>query len=212
MNPEVALLDSTLQRAATVLRAGGVVAFPTETYYGLAVDPFNEQAIERIYRIKQRPQALPLLLLVENVHQLSQVALSIPHIYQELMRQFWPGSLSLVFPAHNQCSSKLTGDTGTIAVRQSPHPVAQRLLAVFGGPITATSANISGQPAAVTAQEVAQIFGEQLDLIVDGGATPGGQGSTLVGLQSGALCCLRPGKVDFSLVQAIGEAYNQAIT
>ncbi|MGD9950359.1 MAG: L-threonylcarbamoyladenylate synthase [Desulfobulbus sp.] len=212
MNRDASLSDSTIQRAANILRAGGVVAFPTETYYGLAVDPFNEKAVDRLYQIKQRSRKLPILLLVENIRQLPLVALSIPVPYQKLIHHFWPGSLSLVFPAQTRCSSLLTGGTDTIALRLSPHPVAHRLLAAFGGPITATSANISGKPAAITAQQVEAFFGDQVDLIVDGGTTPGGQGSTLVGLRDEALICIRQGKVDFSLVQAICAAYNQAST
>lgn len=211
MSGDLVLSDTTFQRAASILRAGGVVAFPTETYYGLAADPFNEQAVDRIYRIKQRSRELPILLLVKDSHQLPLVALSTPPIYQELIRHFWPGPLSLVFPAHATCPSRLTGNTGTIAVRQSPHPIAHRLLAAFGGPLTATSANISGKPAAITAQQVEQFFGSQLDLVIDGGGTPGGQGSTLVGLRDGALYCLRQGKVDFSLVQQVGTTYNQSL-
>lgn len=211
MNRDLVPSDATFQHAASLLRAGGVVAFPTETYYGLAADPFKEQAVDRIYQIKRRSRNLPILLLVENIHQLPLVALSIPPIYRELIRYFWPGALSLVFPAHANCPSRLTGNTATIAVRQSPHPIAHRLLSAFGGPLTATSANISGKPAAITAQQVEKFFGSQLDLVIDGGVTPGGQGSTLVGLRDGALCCLRQGKVDFSLVQQVGATYNQSV-
>lgn len=201
---------ATFQRAASILRAGGVVAFPTETYYGLAVDPFNEQAVDRLYRLKIRSRELPILLLVENVEQLLQVAVCIPDIFQPLIHHFWPGALSLVFPAQAKCSRMLTGTTKTIALRQSPHPVAQLLLKAVAAPITATSANISGQPAATTAEQVEDIFGKQIELIIDGGTTPGGQGSTLVGLRDGVLSCIRRGKVDFSLVQEVCAAYNQA--
>ncbi|MDD2465868.1 MAG: L-threonylcarbamoyladenylate synthase [Desulfobulbus sp.] len=210
MSQNVVPSESTFQHAAAILRAGGVVAFPTETYYGLAVDPFNEKAVDRLYRIKQRSRKLPILLLVENAHQLPQVAKAIPALYRELIRHFWPGALSLVFPAQARCSLLLTGKTGTIAVRQSPHPVAHRLVTAFGAPVTATSANISGKPAAITAQQVVDFFADRVDLVVDGGITPGGQGSTLVGVQDGVLCCLRQGKIEFSLVQAVGTAYNQA--
>jgi len=203
--------ETTFRRAALILRAGGVVAFPTETYYGLAVDPFNEQAVDRLYAIKKRSRKLPILLLVQNIHQLSLVAASIPAIYQVLIRHFWPGSLSLVFPAHPGCSAHLTGGTATVAARQSPHPIANSLLEAFGGPVTATSANISGKPAATTASEVATFFASSVDLIIDGGTTPGGKGSTLVSLQEGVVSCLRQGKVDFSLVQEVCATYNQAM-
>jgi len=181
--------EATFQRAALILRAGGVVAFPTETYYGLAVDPFNEKAVDRLYAIKKRSRNLPILLLVQNIHQLPLIAASIPEIYLVLIQHFWPGSLSLVFPAHPRCPSQLTGGTATVAARQSPHPLADRLLEAFGRPVTATSANISGKPAATTASEVETFFGEKIDFILDGGKTPGGQGSTLVTVKlKKALC------------------------
>nr|WP_321467940.1 L-threonylcarbamoyladenylate synthase [uncultured Desulfobulbus sp.] len=212
MSTDTLVSEAEFQSAARVLRSGGVVAFPTETYYGLAVDPFQQKAVSRLYQIKQRPGNLPILLLIRDTDQLPMVARSIPPLYQELIRRFWPGSLSLVFPAQSSCSSLLTGGTGTIAVRQSPHPLAHRLLTAFSGPITATSANISGQPAATTALEVHQTFGTLVDLIIDGGKTPGGQGSTLVEIRERNLCCLRQGKVDFSLVLKVAAAYNQATT
>jgi len=212
VNTETCLSEATFQHAAMILRAGGVVAFPTETYYGLAVDPFNEKAVDRLYEIKKRSRSLPILLLVQDMHQLPLVAAAIPALYRELIHHFWPGPLSLVFPAHPHCSSHLTGGTATVAARQSPHPIAQRLLASFGGPITATSANISGKPAATTASEVNTFFGPSVDCIIDGGATPGGQGSTLVVLKEGVVSCLRQGKVDFSLVHKVCATYNQALT
>lgn len=211
MNTETRLSEPTFQHAALILRAGGVVAFPTETYYGLAVDPFNEKAVDRLYEIKKRSRRLPILLLVQDIHQLPLITTSIPALYQELIHHFWPGSLSLVFPASPRCPSPLTGGTNTVAARQSPHPVAQRLLASFRGPITATSANISGEPAATTASEVKAFFGTSVDCIIDGGPTPGGQGSTLVVLKEGVVSCLRQGKVDFSLVQEVCATYNQSM-
>ena len=204
--------ETTIQRAALILRAGGVIAFPTETYYGLAVDPFNESAVDRLYAIKKRSRDLPILLLVDNIHQLPMIAASIPAIYQLLIHHFWPGPLSLVFPAHPRCSSRLTGGTATVAARHSPHPLAERLLKAFGGPVTATSANISGKPAATTAAEVETYFEDRVDLILDGGKTPGGLGSTLVTVKGDTVSCLRPGKVDFFLVQEVCATYNQAMT
>jgi len=212
VNPIVRPGASTLQQAASILRAGGVVAFPTETYYGLAADPFNEGAVDRLYQIKKRSGALPILLLIQGQPQLSLVARTIPPPYLPLINHFWPGPLSLIFPALEACSSRLTGGTGTVAVRHSPHPIADQLVRAFGGPITATSANISGAPAAINAEQVYSFFSRQVDLILDGGDTPGGQGSTLVGLKNGLICCFRAGKIDFSLVQSVSASYNQSIS
>ncbi len=202
MNQPVAVSDRTVSHAADILRSGGVVAFPTETYYGLAVDPFNDQALARLFQIKQRSRELPILVLVADIDQFHALTLEIPAVYYRLINCFWPGPLTLVCPAQSALPSLLTGNTDTIGLRQSPHEMANQLIAAFGGPITATSANISGHPAAVTAGEVADIFGSKIDLILDGGQTPGGSGSTLVGMRQGALYCLRRGKISFSAVQA----------
>lgn len=201
MSSVVAVSPATLRQAAHLLRQGGVVAFPTETYYGLAVDPWNTEAVERLYRVKQRSRQLPVLVLIAGLEQLPQVAIALPRAYQSLIARFWPGPLTVVCPARSELSALLTGGTGTIGVRQSPHPVASQLLAAFGGPLTATSANLSGAPAAITAAQVASLLPAGVDLILDGGDTPGGSGSTLVGLREATLYCLREGKIPFAQIQ-----------
>lgn len=178
------------------------MAFPTETYYGLAVDPFNPLALERIFRAKLRPHNLPILVLVAEISQLHLLTDAMPPVYFRLIDHLWPGPLTLVCPALPSLPVRLTGGTGTVGIRQSPHPIARALLAAFGGPLTATSANVTGFPAAVAADEVARMFPTGLDLILDGGSTPGGSGSTLVGVHGTELRCLREGKIPFSVVQA----------
>jgi len=140
--------------AAQVLRQGGVVAFPTETYYGLAADVGNEYALERIFLLKERQQGKPLLTLIAERAQLSSLTLVIPSPYERLMAAFWPGPLTLLFPARPELSAFLTGGTGTVGARISSHPVAREFVAAFGAPLTATSANRSGMPAACSAEEV----------------------------------------------------------
>jgi len=198
----VAVTGETIAHAAAILRSGGVVAFPTETYYGLAVDPLQHRALERLFLIKRRPKNLPILALVTDCSQLTLLASQVPAVYEPLIACFWPGPLTLVFPALATLPSQLTGSTGTIGLRCSPHPVANRLIAAFGSPITATSANLSGDPPATTADEVVRIFGDQIDLVLDGGRTPGGNGSTLVGVRGAILNCLRQGNIPFAAVQA----------
>lgn len=205
MSRTVAVTPATLAQAASLLRQGGVVAFPTETYYGLAVDPWNAEAVARLYHIKKRARQLPVLVLVAGEAQVVQVAASQPAAYQPLIARFWPGPLTLIYPAR-PALMQLSGGTGTIGVRHSPHPVATQLLAAFGGPVTATSANLSGMPAASSAAQVEQMLAAGVDLILDGGDTPGGSGSTLVGLRDAALCCLREGKIPFSRIQEAGAA------
>jgi len=209
VNWPVAADKEGLEHAANLLRSGGVVAFPTETYYGLAVDPFNRQALERLFRIKRRPRQLPILVLVAGADQLPLLICAMPELYPHLIECFWPGPLTLVFPALPSVPPQLTGNTGTIGVRQSPHPTAAALISAFGGPVTATSANITGFPAAVSAAEVARMFDAEIDLILDGGTTPGGEGSTLVGIDRGALVCIRAGKIEFAAVQECAAALTQ---
>lgn len=201
MNWPIAADKAGLTHAADLLRSGGLVAFPTETYYGLAVDPFNRQAIERLFQVKRRPRQLAILVLVDAISQLSLLTDSVPAVYRRLIDRFWPGPLTLVCPALSSLPVELTGKTGTVGVRWSPNETANALIGAFGGPITATSANLTGFPAAISAVDVARMFDDGIDLILDGGPTPGGSGSTLVGLDRGAVHCIREGKVPFAAVQ-----------
>jgi L-threonylcarbamoyladenylate synthase len=201
VNWPVAVTRQTLSHAADLLRSGGVVAFPTETYYGLAVDPFNSQAVDRLFRIKRRPNQLAILVLVADTSQLPLLTGTIPDLYHRLIEGFWPGPLTLVCPALPTLPTALTGNTGTVGIRQSPNETAAALLAAYDGPVTATSANITGFASAVTAEEVAMAFETEIDLILDGGKTPGGVGSTLVTLDQGELRCIREGKITFAAVQ-----------
>ncbi|MCI5222758.1 MAG: Sua5/YciO/YrdC/YwlC family protein, partial [Candidatus Electrothrix sp. AR4] len=121
-----------------------------------------------------------------------------PVVFKKLMAAFWPGPLTVVFPARSSVPRLLTGGIGTVGIRQTPDPLATRLLHEFAGPITATSANRSGGTPATTAAEVQTIFGSEVDLVLDGGTTPGGAGSTLVGCdEEQRLCCLRAGRIPF---------------
>jgi len=200
---EPQVTGEALANACAALRAGGVVAFPTETYYGLAVDPFNQAALSRLFALKGRSSDKPVLLIVDNVSQLSSLVAEIPSPFTILMERFWPGPLTLVFPGAPSLPALLTGNLGTIGVRVSSQPVARKLVRAFGRPITATSANFSGHPAAVTASDVRDQLGSELDAVLDGGDTPGGQGSTLLGYQEGKVCLLRGGVIPFVEIEAV---------
>lgn len=190
--------DEDLATACAILRNGGVVAFPTETYYGLAVDPFNREALARLFALKGRSAAKPVLLIIENPSQLSTLVTEIPAPFAPLMEKFWPGPLTLVFPGLASLPGMLTGGLGTIGVRISSHPVARRLVRAFGGPITATSANLSGHPAASSSDGVREQLGAGVDMILDGGETPGGLGSTIIGCRDGGIRLFRKGVISFS--------------
>jgi L-threonylcarbamoyladenylate synthase len=194
--------DCDVDRAVAVLKKGGLVAFPTESWYGLAVDPFNCEALDRLFFVKKRSKSKPILVLVSGIEQLDQLVDDIPPLYTILMERFWPGPLSLVFPGQPGLPHQLTAGTATVAVRCSSNPVASALVARFGRPITATSANISGAGAYTTAKGVAAGLRHGVDMILDGGRTPGGKGSTLVTCREGRLICLREGQISFSAVQA----------
>jgi len=193
-----ALLGLPVAEAARVLRAGGLVVFPTETFYGLAVDPLQERAIERLFAVKKRDRQKPILLLISRLEQLQEIVEEIPDAYQPLMRRFWPGALTLVFPARPTLSPLLTADSQTIAVRQTSHPLARRLIDAFGFAITGTSANISGQEPVREISFLDAGLAAACDMLLDGGATPGGPSSTIVSLRDGIPVTLRPGAVDIS--------------
>lgn len=190
-----------IYQAAQILREGGLIAFPTETYYGLAVDPFQESALQRLFAVKNRPTVKPVLVLVPSRDHIEKLVESIPPRGEQLMDKYWPGPLTLVIPARKELSKMLTGATGTIGLRISPHPVAADLLEAYGGPLTATSANRSGGKAAVNEAEVRQIFGDEIDLILPGGQTPGLQPSTLVRVTEHGFDCLREGQIPCSEIQ-----------
>ena len=167
-------------KAIEALKKGGIVAYPTETFYGLAVDPENNQAIASLYALKKRDKGKAISLLIPDYRYLSKLVSSRPAPYEVLIESFWPGPLTLIFPALETVSNKLTDADNTIAIRISSNYIAQRLCSSMGRAITATSANISGEKAITTAAEVVQKWGDKITCIIDGGATPGGKGSTIV--------------------------------
>lgn len=189
-----------LEQALQTLKQGGIVAYPTETFYGLAVDPENDQAIASLYALKQRERRKPLSLLIPDLEELFSVASSCPEAYVKLIDTFWPGPLTLIFPAKKSVSSALTGGETTVAVRISSHPVAMELCALWGRALTATSANVSGEPALVTAKDVYDLWGDQVSFILDGGITPGGKGSTIIRCFDKEKECriIREGVIDLS--------------
>ena len=196
--------EEDLNRAVAVLNNGGVVAFPTETYYGLAVDPLNPLALNHLFTLKQRQISKPILTLVNDPESLSSLVHEIPDIYIPLVEKFWPGPLTLIFQAKLNLPALLTANTSTVGVRESSHPFARQLVHAFGRPITATSANISGRNAAIDAYEVKAQFGNKIDLVFDGGRTPGIIGSTIIGLSGNNLKLIREGMISFEeILQAV---------
>jgi L-threonylcarbamoyladenylate synthase len=177
---ETECAEDALIRASEVIRSGGIVAVPTESFYGLAVNALDETAIRRLLAVKQIREKHPILTLIPYRAVLPEYVLSIPPLAEDLMNAFWPGGLTLVFDASEMVPQLLTAGTGKIGVRLSSHPIAAGLAQRVGLPITGTSANVTGGPACVSAGEVLASLGEGVDLILDGGKTAGGKGSTVL--------------------------------
>lgn len=192
-----------LQEAAAVLQAGGLVACPTETFYALAADSTQLQALHRLLALKKRPATKPLLVLVADIAMVAQVAAVVPPAAARLMEAFWPGPLTLILPARPGLPQPLTGDTDTIGIRQSSEPVARELARRLGRPITGTSANLTGRPPLTTAAAVQQELGAALDLILDVGPCPGGLPSTIVRVTDGPPRLVRAGAIPATAVARI---------
>jgi len=168
-----------MEAAGRVVESGGLVAFPTESFYGLAADALDAHAIARVFEVKGRPEAKPLLVLVDSVAMAESLVTAIPAGPRALMARHWPGPLTIVLAASPRVPAALTGGTGTIGVRMPGHAVARALVERAGRPITAPSANPSEAPPPLTALQVRGYFDGRLELILDGGRTAGGAGSTV---------------------------------
>jgi len=181
--------------ARAVLKRNGVIAVPTETFFGLAVNPFLEEALARLFALKDRAPEKPVLLLVDGPERLHQVARKVSGLARRLMEKFWPGPLTIIFPSLPGLPRLLTGGTGTIAVRQPRQALTCRLIAALGFPITGTSANRAGGRPGIRAEEVAREFGDHLDLILEAGPCPGGLPSTIVDLTNSPPRLVRAGAI-----------------
>ncbi len=180
-NPDAQKID----RVIGIIRDGNIVAFPTETFYGLGTDALNPKAIDRIFEIKGRDAKNPIPLIIGDPCQLVNLIDELPDPGRILIKYFWPGPLTIVFKASSVILPALTAGTGKIGIRLSSHPLASLISRKLSGPITATSANITGAPEATTARQAAERLGDRVGFIIDGGATPGGKGSTVLDISAG---------------------------
>ncbi len=184
-----------LTAAEAVLR-GGVIAFPTDTLYGLGCSLFDVSAVEMVARLKRRDPSLAVVSLISDPRQIHGLAIEILPVAQRLADRFWPGPLSLIFRAAPIVPPRVRGAGGTVALRCPKDALCHALLDIIGGPVVSSSANLSGQRPAETAEEVVRIFGNQLDLVIDGGPRSGGQPSTLVDVSGSIPRLLRRGALD----------------
>jgi L-threonylcarbamoyladenylate synthase len=186
--------SSALEEAAGVLSEGGIVAYPTETFYALGVRFDHKAALERLFDLKNREEQAPFPLILPSVEDAERVASSIPPLAQKLIEKYWPGPLTIVLPALPGLSGFLALK-GTVAVRVPGESPALELARVCGFPITATSANPSGSPSPETAENVLEYFDQGIDLVLDGGRTPGGLASTIVDATGEKIVVLREGAI-----------------
>jgi L-threonylcarbamoyladenylate synthase len=197
-----AALQKALVVAASVLDRGGVVAFPTETVFGLAGDPASVDAVDKIFTVKGRASGEALPLIAADVDAARSVAAVWSDVTARLAAAFWPGPLTLVVPVDDsQVAPRVTAGKATVGVRVSSHPVARALAAVApAGLITSTSANLSGTPALATADAVIAALGDRVDFVVDGGPSPGGPASTIVDVSEASPRLVREGPIAFARV------------
>lgn len=190
--PEPSLINYVADR----IRQGSVVGMPTDTFYGLAVDPYNLHAVERVYEIKERGRHKPLSLLIESVEQAEELANGLPDEFHLLAEKFWPGPLTIIMRAAPRLPLKVTANSGNIAVRMPDSAVALAVVRALRCPITATSANLAGAVECTTAEAVVEQLGDTMQLLVDGGPTPRNVPTTIVNLaENGQWSLLREGAI-----------------
>ena len=198
--------DEELSAAAQVLREGGLVAFPTETVYGLGGNALDEDAAKKIYAAKGRPCDNPLIAHISCAEELEPLVKEIPEAGRRLMEAFWPGPLTMIFPKSSKVPYGTTGGLDTVAVRMPDDPIANRLIALAGVPIAAPSANTSGRPSPTTADHVWQDMNGRIEMIIDGGPVGIGVESTIVDVSSPVPAVLRPGAITMEMLrEVLGE-------
>jgi L-threonylcarbamoyladenylate synthase len=192
--PLVITPEDSLLPALEAFKKGGVIAYPTETFYALGIDPSNEKAAKSLFALKGRPADRPVSLIIKDEAMLSLVVCDVPEIARRLMKKFWPGPLTIVFKARG-LSASITAGTGTVGVRVSSSPVVAALIKEIDSPITATSANPCGKPPARSAEEVLRYFDGRVPVIIDGGLLTARLPSTVVDVSRGAIKVIREGAI-----------------
>ncbi len=193
--------EDVISSAAAIVSRGGVIAYPTETIYGLGADATNEQAIRRIFEIKGRDFANPISVIIGNPQDIYPLVREVTDTAQKLMDIFWPGPLTIVFKSADSVLPLITANTGKIGIRLTSHEVARQIAAKTGKPLTATSANLSGAPECANASEVAAQLGDKIDAIIDLGNTAGTIGSTIIDATRAPLAILREGAISRKTIE-----------
>jgi len=195
-----------IQQAADILRSGGIVAFPTETVYGLGADALNPEAVEKIFIAKGRPNDNPLIVHIANQKDIEPLVKEVPDVAIRLMEKFWPGPLTLVFPKSDLIPDVVSAGLKTVGIRMPAHPVALALLKAARIPVAAPSANLSGKPSPTSATHVLKDLSGKIDAILDGGKTTVGLESTVLDITGPIPTILRPGGVTYEqLTELLGH-------
>lgn len=195
-------MEEQIEQAIAILKKGGIVAFPTDTVYGLGANAVDDDAVTKVYRAKERPYHLALPLLLRDISQIAGVARDVPDLAWQLAQRFLPGGLTLVLHKASVISSVVCGGGDKIAVRVPDHPVPIALIEGLGAPITGTSANLSGSPSLLTAKEVYRQIGDRVDLIIDG-RCPGSVDSTVLDLTGDIPAVLREGAISREEIERV---------
>ena len=192
--------------ALAVISRGGVVAIPTDTLYGLAVDPFSTAAISRLFAVKGRADARAVALIAADVEQVTAQLGALPPVAQRLAAAYWPGPLTMLLARPDSIPAQLTGESAHVGVRVPAHDLARELCRACGHLLTATSANISGEPPSDDADHIARVFApSDVELLLDAGKTPGGPPSTIVSVTGDDIHLVRPGAISWDEVQACAQ-------
>lgn len=201
---------AAMRYAAEFIRRGELVAIPTDTFYGIAADPFNLAAVGQIYRVKGRPETRALPILVNTTSQALALSRDVPYTFHKLAAKFWPGPLTMLVEASSGVPLKVTAHTGNVALRWPKSTIVNSLIDLIKGPVTGTSGNISGQPACSTAVELLEQLGDRLPLIIDAGETPGNLASTIVKLEGDDWAIMREGVITEQEIRTALEDETEA--
>ncbi len=212
--PQILKVDANIEavsaNALKVLLAGGVIAFPTDTFYGLGVDPFNEKAVNKLFELKKREKDKPLILLISSEDQLNTLVKNITIAHSMLMQKFWPGPLTLLFEPGTIIPKNILAGSDRIGIRLPGNDMTKNLISFLGKPITAPSANLSGEAPPVSAMQVQKSFGNKVDLIIDGGTCLGGEPSTLVDAVETPVRILRQGAIALPDIKRVLQHLTQS--
>ena len=192
-----------LKQAAKLIEQGKVVVFPTETVYGIGTNGLDENAVKKLYEIKQRPLNKPISLLVSNMEMVNQIAKNITETEYKIMENFFPGPLTIILKKKDIVPNIVTAGQDTIGVRMPSGEIARKLVEIAGVPIAAPSANISGEPSGTNLEDIRSVFGESVDFYIDGGKSKIGIGSTIVQVINGIPHIIRKGSITKEQIEEV---------